>query len=108
MDAGSRWLAGVLPWAGLALLGILLIGFSAAAEMAFASVSRAQLRHVLAAQKARAKAAASLIGEPARLLSTLLLTKLVGFVTVTAATILLAQTLGKAVGSAGGCWRQFS
>jgi CBS domain containing-hemolysin-like protein len=85
----------MLPWAGLILVGVLLIAFSAAAEMSFASVSRAQLRHVLSTQRARAQAAASLIGEPARLLSTLLLTKLIGFVTVTAATILLAQTLGQ-------------
>jgi putative hemolysin len=95
LDAGNRWLVGVLPWAGLALLGLALIAFSAAAEMAFASVSRAQLRQVLAAHKSRARAAASLIGEPARLLSTLLLSKLIGFVVVTAATILLAQTLGQ-------------
>ena len=43
-----------------AAFGMALIAFSAAAEMAFASVSRAQLRRVLAAQKARAQAAASL------------------------------------------------
>jgi CBS domain containing-hemolysin-like protein len=84
----------VLPWAGLALLGMALIAFSAAAEMAFASVSRAQLRQVLAVQKARAQVAASVLGEPARLLSTLLLTKLIGFVSVTAATMSLAETTG--------------
>ena len=95
MDIGSLWASGVLPWVGLALLGILLIGFSAAAEMAFASVSRAQLRQLLSAQKARAQAAATLIGAPARLLSTLLLTKLIGFVTVTTATIRLAQVSGQ-------------
>ena len=95
MDADSRWLVEALLYAGMALFGMALIAFSAAAEMAFASVSRAQLRRVLAAQKARAQAAASLIGEPARLLSTLLLSKLIGFVSVTAATILLAQAVGQ-------------
>ena len=93
MDVGS-WLANVLPWAGLAAFGISLIGFSAAAEMAFASVSRAQLRQVLAAQKMRAQAAGTLLSQPARLLSTLLLLKLIGFLVTTSATILLAQFLG--------------
>jgi putative hemolysin len=94
LNAGNRWVTDLLPWVGVALLGMALIAVSAAAEMAFASVSRAQLRQVLAAQKARAKTAESLIGAPARLLSTLLLSKLIGFVSVTATTILLAQTLG--------------
>jgi putative hemolysin len=62
--------------------------------MAFASVSRAQLRQVLTTQKARAKAAGSLLSQPARLLSTLLLLKLIGFVITTAATILLALSQG--------------
>jgi CBS domain containing-hemolysin-like protein len=85
----------ILPWVGMAVLGIGLILISAAAEMAFASVSRAQIRQKLAVQKSRAHAAETLLGEPARLLSTLLLLKLIGFVLVTAAAILLAQALGQ-------------
>jgi putative hemolysin len=95
LDANSSWIWSALPWLGTAVLGIALIAFSAAAEMAFASVSRAQLRRVLAEQQARADAAAALLSEPARLLSTLLVQKLIGFVTVTAATILLVQTIGQ-------------
>jgi len=93
---------GWLIFAGLATLGIVLIGLAAAAEMAFASVSRAQLRQALTAQRTRAQAASALLGEPARLLSSLLLCKLIGFVTVTAAAILLAQFLG--YGRWGGWW----
>ncbi len=85
----------MLPWLGGALFGLVLIVFSAAAEMAFASVSRAQLRRVLAKQQARADVAAALLSEPARLLSTLLVQKLIGFVTVTAATIFLVQSAGQ-------------
>jgi CBS domain containing-hemolysin-like protein len=70
--------------------------------MAFASVSRAQLRRVLAEQQGRAQAAAALLSEPARLLSTLLVLKLIGFVTTTAATIFLVQSIGQ--GRRAGWW----
>ena len=93
MDGASSWLPGTLIWAGLALFGVMIVTFAAAAEMAFASVSRAQMRLILEARKSRAQVAEALLGEPVRLLSTLLLLKLVGFVLVTAATILLAQYL---------------
>lgn len=92
----------MLPWAGIAVLGIALIAFCAGAEMAFSSVSRAQMRRVLAEQQARAQAAAALLGEPARLLATLLVLKLIGFVAITAATIFLAQAVGQ--GHWAGWW----
>jgi putative hemolysin len=80
--------------AGLALLGVLLASFAAAAEMALASVSRLQLRQALAMQKARAQAIEALLGEPARFLSALLIVKVSGFVLATGSTVLLVLRLG--------------
>ena len=97
MSFTNDWLLRILPWAGMALFGLGLVVFAAAAEMAFASVSRAQIRQRLAAQKSWAKAA-ELAGAPVRLLSTLLLLKLIGFMLVTTATIFLAQALGQGAG----------
>lgn len=75
---------------GLVCLGILLAAFAAAAEMAMASLNRLQLRDVMSSQRARGQAAAALLGEPARLLSTLLVLKLAGFVCAAGAATLLA------------------
>ena len=75
---------------GLLCLGIGLAAFAAAAEMALASLSRLQLREVISSKRARAQAAEALLGEPARLLSTLLVLKLAGFVCAAGAATLLA------------------
>jgi putative hemolysin len=80
--------------AGLALLGVLLASFAAAAEMALASVSRLQLRQALAMQKARAQAIEALLGEPAKFLSALLIVKVSGFVLATGSIVLLVLRLG--------------
>jgi CBS domain containing-hemolysin-like protein len=79
---------------GLLGLGIALGAFAAAAAMALASVSRLQLREMLAAGQARARAAEMLLSAPARLLSTLLVTKIIGYVIVAAAAIFLAWQIG--------------
>jgi putative hemolysin len=86
----------VVTWilAGLFLLGVLFAAFAAAAEMALASVSRLQLRQTLATQKARAQAIETLLGEPARFLSALLVVKLSGFVLAAGSATLLVLRLG--------------
>ena len=94
MDVDGSSLIAALPLISTAVLGVLLVGFAAAAEMALASVSRAQLRQVLATQKGRAKAAETLLTEPARLLSTLLVLKLAGCVLLIASAVLLVQKFG--------------
>jgi putative hemolysin len=81
--------------AGVALLGVLLAAFAAAAEMALASVSRLQLRQALANQRARAQAVEALLGEPARFLSALLIVKVTGFVLATGAATLLVLRLAE-------------
>jgi magnesium and cobalt exporter, CNNM family len=80
--------------AALALLGVLLAAFAAAAEMALASVSRLQLRQTLAAQKTRAQAVEALLGEPARFLSALLVIKVLGFVLASGSATFLVLRLG--------------
>ncbi len=78
--------------AGGAAAGVLLVAFIAAAEMAFASVNRAQLRAVLGARKGRGQMAEALLAEPTRLLATFLTGKAVGHaVTVACATLLALQ-----------------
>lgn len=79
---------------GLLALGVIIAAFAAAAEMALASVSRLQVRNVLAAHGARARAADALLSEPARFLSTLLVLKLIGFVLVASCVTLLAERHG--------------
>jgi putative hemolysin len=93
LDAES-WILG-----GLLALGILLTAFVALAEMALASVSRIQLRHMLDAGQPRAQTAESLLSQPARLLSTLLVLKLLSSVTVaaTATTLALRTQSGRAL-----------
>jgi putative hemolysin len=87
---GDLWLP-----IGLMALGILLVGLSAASEMALASLSRLQLRQVVAEDRSRARVAEVLISQPARMLSTLLVLKLTGFVLATAGagTALIASRL---------------
>ncbi len=69
---------------GLMILGILLVALAAASEMALASLSRLQLREVVSKDRSRAEVAEALISHPARMLSTLLVLKLIGFVLATA------------------------
>jgi CBS domain containing-hemolysin-like protein len=80
---------------GQITFGIILATLTAAAETALASVNRLQLRD-MAASQGRAQMAEALLGSPARLLSTLLVTKIIGSAMVIAATILLALRLGGA------------
>ena len=63
---------------GRSILGPCFGGTCAAAEMAFASVNRARLRQVIASRHSREQLAEALLAEPARLLSTLLVVKLLG------------------------------
>ena len=96
MDIGDSWLAIWLPLSGAAVLGFVLVGIAAAAEMAFASVNRAQLKQTLASQKGRGQVAEALLAEPARLLATLLVTKLLGAAIIITCATLLAGHLGYA------------
>ena len=94
MDVGSSSdLGSLLPLIGLAGGGVLLVALTAAAEMAFASVNRARLRQILAQRNKREQIAEHLLGEPVRLLSTLLLTKLAGKILTISSVTLLALRL---------------
>ena len=97
MEPGSSSdLVSLLPLIGTVGGGILLVALTAAAEMAFASVNRAQLRQVLAQRGKREQMAGRLLGEPVRLLSTLLLTKLAGKILTIAGVTLLVLRTGRA------------
>jgi putative hemolysin len=81
--------------AGLLALSVLLSAFVALAEMALASVGRIQLRHMLDVGQPRAQAAETLLSQPARFLSTLLVLKLLSSVVISAtATLLALRTQG--------------
>lgn len=97
MDIDGSRLVVILPLIGTGALGTLLVGLAAAAEMALASVSRAQLRQALTTAQGRARAAEILLSEPARLLSTLLVLKLIGSVMLIVSAVLLVQQLGASV-----------
>jgi len=84
----ESWLLG-----GTLAVSLLLAAFAAAAEMALASVSRLQLRQMLAAGQSRAQAADALLSQPARFLSTLLALKLICYVAATGTATLLALRL---------------
>ncbi len=84
---------------GLFALGVTTVGLIAAAETAFASVNRTQVRELSAAGRARAGVAEELLGAPARLLSTFMVTRLSGAVVVVGALVLLANELGGAAWS---------
>jgi CBS domain containing-hemolysin-like protein len=85
-----------LGWlhAGLLVFGIVLGAFATAAEMAFASANRLRFREMAAAGKPRAHTVETLLSTPVRLLSTLLVTKIIGYVLVVAAAVFLAWQLG--------------
>ncbi len=80
------------------VLGILFLGLAAAAEMAFASLNRNELRQMAAEQRRRGQFAERLLSEPARLLSTLMVTKVLASTAVIAGATFLAQQYG------GGRW----
>ncbi len=79
---------------GLLVVGLAAVGWATAAEAAFASVNRGQVRELAAAGRLRAAAAESLLGQPARLLAALLVTRLGGDAAVIAAAMLLSIRLG--------------
>ncbi len=81
----ESWILG-----GLLGLGVLLAAFVALAEMALASVGRIQLRHMLDVGQPRAQAAETVLSQPARFLSTLLVLKLLSSVAVAATATILA------------------
>lgn len=76
------------------VLGILFLGLAAAAEMAFASLNRNQLRQMAAEQRRRGQLAETLLSEPARLLSTLMVTKVLASSAVVAGVTFLAGHYG--------------
>jgi CBS domain containing-hemolysin-like protein len=67
---------------------------AAAAEMAFASVNRNQLRQLIAGQNRRGEVAELLLSQPARLLSTLMVTKVLASAAVTVGATFLSRAYG--------------
>lgn len=95
MDGDSSgWLASGLLLFAPAVLGILFLGFAAAAEMAFASLNRNELRQMAAEQRRRGQFAEMLLAEPARLLSTLMVTKVLASAAVVVSATLLSRVYG--------------
>jgi putative hemolysin len=87
LDADS-WILG-----GLLAGGLMAAAFSALAEAALASVSRLQLKQMLASGQTRAQAAEALSREPARYLAALLILKLLSFIIVSVAALLWTQQI---------------
>lgn len=95
MDIDGSWLTVGLPLTGVVVLGLLFVALAAAAEMAFASVNRTRLRQVVASHRSREQVAETLLAEPARLLSTLLIVKLLGGAAVITGVTLWASYYGR-------------
>jgi putative hemolysin len=91
-STGSGLVSGLLLFAPV-VLGILFLGLAAAAEMAFASLNRNELKR-MAAEQRRGKLAEMLLAEPARLLSTLMVTKVLASAGVFVGATLLAREFG--------------
>jgi putative hemolysin len=90
----SGWLVrGLLMFAPV-VLGILFLALAAAAEMAFASLNRSELRKMASDQRRRGKLAETLLSEPARLLSTLMVTKVLATSAVIVGVTFLAGYYG--------------
>jgi putative hemolysin len=87
----SGWIASGLLWLLPAVLGIAFLGLAAAAEMAFASLNRNQLRRMAAEGKRRAE---FLLTQPAYLLSTLMVIKVLATVAVIISVTFLARASG--------------
>jgi putative hemolysin len=92
-SASSSLLAGLLVFLPVAL-GIIFLGLAAAAEMAFASVNRNELRQLIAGQNRRGKVAEIVLSQPARLLSTLMVTKVIASAAVTVGATFLSRVYG--------------
>lgn len=92
-SASTSLLAGLLVFLPVAL-GVIFLGLAAAAEMAFASVNRNELRQLIAGQNRRGEVAQVLLSEPARLLSTLMVTKVLASAAVTVGATFLSRTYG--------------
>jgi putative hemolysin len=92
-SASSSLLAGLLVFLPVAL-GIIFLGLAAAAEMAFASVNRNELRQLIAGQNRRSKVAEIVLSQPARLLSTLMVTKVIASAAVTVGATFLSRVYG--------------
>ena len=90
MDADGSLLIRLPLLVGAGVLALLLVGVAAAAEISFASVNRTQLRQLLGGRRPPE----TLLAEPVRFLSTLLVVKVSGAVLATASILLLAQRLG--------------
>jgi CBS domain containing-hemolysin-like protein len=95
LDAGSSDLVGLLPLIGMVVIGVLMVAFTAAAEMSFASVNRAQLRRLVEERGRGGQMAEVLLAEPMRLLSTLMVTKLLGKIMAVAGITLLILREGQ-------------
>lgn len=94
MDGDSSWLMSGLPWLLGAALSIVLIGLVAAAEMAFACLNRNQLRQLAAEQKRRGRIAELLLSNPAHLLSTLMVTRVLASSALIVSVVFLARIYG--------------
>ena len=94
MDGDSSWLVSGLPWLLGAALSILFLGLVAAAEMAFACLNRNQLRQLAAEQKRRGEIAELLLSNPAHLLSTLMVTRVLASSALIVSVVFLARTYG--------------
>jgi CBS domain containing-hemolysin-like protein len=78
----------------LVVLGVLFLGLAAAAEMAFASLNRNQLRQMAAEQRRRGHLAETLLSEPVRLLSTLMVTKVLASSSIIVGATFVARAYG--------------
>lgn len=92
-SASSALLAGLLVFLPVAL-GLIFLGLAAAAEMAFASVNRNELRQLIAGQNRRGQVAEVLLSQPARLLSTLMVTKVLASAAVMVGATFLSRAYG--------------
>ncbi len=92
-SASSSLLAGLLVFLPVAL-GLIFLGLAAAAEMAFASVNRNELRQLIAGQNRRGQVAEVLLSQPARLLSTLMVTKVLASAAVMVGATFLSRAYG--------------
>lgn len=94
MDTDGSSFIALLPLASAGILALLLVGMVAAAELSFASVSRAQLRSLLGGRRSQTQTDESLLVEPGRLFATLAVMKVAGAMLAAASALLLAQRLG--------------
>jgi len=94
LDGDSSWLMRGLPWVLGAALSIVILGLVAAAEMAFACLNRNQLRQLAAEQKRRGEIAELLLSNPAHLLSTLMVTRVLASSVLIVSVVFLARIYG--------------